>query len=811
MSAKKGSYPLVCTTYLLLLVIFLMSKNLLSDYFIISGIILSCLGFVVSWHLKGEQPLLKNILRDISVLGALSWMVHKLLISSFLLEEIIFIFTKGIFLVLIILSFFISRRRDLASIQILSLTLFMCLLLFVDIKGGYYKFLFAVYISLWLLVLRLYVENYFPVKSIQIFFQFGFSFCVALTGLAGALLLREHLPLSEIIQHREPWLKSEYMGRLWPHPGEYRDRLHTFQDALYDKLVARGALSTDEKKELINSFIAIAKKSFHVREVEEAREGLIDFLQRPGRGFEKGDETEITYLLSEYIDAKINDQIRNIRQKTLEEIQDAGGTFAAVLSSLWNMINLQRQKSLQGVQRVENALEKIIAQLSLNKEEEDRLKEEIKQLVQWKIYSLYNATRSDMVLHMEKIPDKNSDVKKAVHSFFNEMQTVQNVSEGITLERNFEVLKSVVSHLPFDPQQDIRKKLEEMLFLKLALLEESDDSESEEPSSEVPFMVEIREIILTPESVTLALGENSRFTVYAIGVDGVQYQVTKLVSWRASDPTVVSFDQGKINTLNSGETLVYAYMGDVESRASVVTVENAKLLTIGLALSSSSRITPGETFSVVATGFYSDGSKKDITSQVHWNIENEKNIISEGKGTFRSIHRGTTAISASYGEVESPSLKVVIIIPPGEIFRMTFFLLCTFSCILLLVLYLMVKIKVITLKKLMNRNPPRFIVELYGNGKKVYALFGLPTRDTIPLFTYARFVEEKFTQLGGRFSSLTRSFSKIVYSSYNPTQQDALAFLSNYNECMEKAAERTPKRVSIFLRLLVHRLPFIIG
>jgi hypothetical protein len=111
----------------------------------------------------------------------------------------------------------------------------------------------------------------------------------------------------------------------------------------------------------------------------------------------------------------------------------------------------------------------------------------------------------------------------------------------------------------------------------------------------------------------------------------------------------------------------------------------------------------------------------------------------------------------------------------------------------------------------MKVNPPQFIVELYHNVKKVYALFGLPMRDTIPLLTYAGFVEEKFTQLKGRFSALTWTFSKIAYSSYNATQEDATGFLNNYNECMKQITGKDFKNLSIFVRLLIRRLPFIIG
>ncbi|NVN92947.1 MAG: Ig-like domain-containing protein [Desulfuromonadales bacterium] len=182
----------------------------------------------------------------------------------------------------------------------------------------------------------------------------------------------------------------------------------------------------------------------------------------------------------------------------------------------------------------------------------------------------------------------------------------------------------------------------------------------------------ITTLTITPTNPTVAKGLPIQFAAIGTFSDATTQDLTFDATWISSDPAVATVSdsavsKGLAQTLTAGTTTIRATFIDIAA----TTLSGTTLLTVTVPVLQSIAVLPanpsvlslsGKSFT--ATGTYSDGTTRDITSQVAWasSIPVRATIISGGAAT--TLSEGTTSISATLANasgvpvVGSTNLKV---------------------------------------------------------------------------------------------------------------------------------------------------------
>jgi CTP:molybdopterin cytidylyltransferase MocA len=171
---------------------------------------------------------------------------------------------------------------------------------------------------------------------------------------------------------------------------------------------------------------------------------------------------------------------------------------------------------------------------------------------------------------------------------------------------------------------------------------------------------------VTPANPTVVRGMTQQFKATGTFTDNSTQDLTSAVTWLSSEPSIATISntpgsQGLATSFLGGTTSIMATLGNV-SGSTTMTVTAVTLVSI--------KVTPvnpvvrfGVSVQFTATGTYSDGSSRDITTVVTWNSSDGSiATISNAPGTqglATTDHKyGTTIITATLGPV-SGSTKLI--------------------------------------------------------------------------------------------------------------------------------------------------------
>jgi len=166
-------------------------------------------------------------------------------------------------------------------------------------------------------------------------------------------------------------------------------------------------------------------------------------------------------------------------------------------------------------------------------------------------------------------------------------------------------------------------------------------------------------IKISPNTAMVGIGRNQRFQATAVYTDSSEIDVSRIVTWNTSEPSVasVSNQSGTAGTAN-GLTVGTATISALHAASGVSsddTQDSATLVVLPAALTSIA-VTPlqtsvplGDIQIYVATGIYSNGSNQNISSQVTWTSSNPSvATVSTGTptpGIATTLSQGMTTIS----------------------------------------------------------------------------------------------------------------------------------------------------------------------
>jgi hypothetical protein len=190
---------------------------------------------------------------------------------------------------------------------------------------------------------------------------------------------------------------------------------------------------------------------------------------------------------------------------------------------------------------------------------------------------------------------------------------------------------------------------------------EGDDVEvPETPPVEEPAKVVLDRLELSEQSIALEPNKTMKVLVYAVYSDGDEKQITSdsKLSFRSSSTSTVSvFANGLIKAGNNiGDAdITFSYGGKkVVLPVSVIKQKpkeirpSARILKIG----------EGNTEPIELIAFYPDGSRKDVTDQAYWEVD-DSSVITVDRGEILGKSSGVATVLAEFSGIEV-SISVIV-------------------------------------------------------------------------------------------------------------------------------------------------------
>ncbi len=156
-------------------------------------------------------------------------------------------------------------------------------------------------------------------------------------------------------------------------------------------------------------------------------------------------------------------------------------------------------------------------------------------------------------------------------------------------------------------------------------------------------------IAVTPANPSIAAGTTQQFTATGTYSNGTTQNLTSTATWTSSVTTSATITSaGLASGLAAGSTSITAASGSI-SGSTTLTVGAPSLVSIAITPANPS-FALGTTQTLKATGTYTDGSTKDLTSSVTWNTTNH-GIATVSQGVATSVAVGITSVTATSGSI----------------------------------------------------------------------------------------------------------------------------------------------------------------
>jgi uncharacterized protein YjdB len=174
----------------------------------------------------------------------------------------------------------------------------------------------------------------------------------------------------------------------------------------------------------------------------------------------------------------------------------------------------------------------------------------------------------------------------------------------------------------------------------------------------------LRSIEITPGNpANLNVGSNQDFTATGTFANGLTEDITSQVTWVSSAPDIAIFNSaGVVAGQTAGTVTITASLRGISSPPVSLTV--IILSSISVTPASPLNLAVGATQQFKATGIFTDGSTKDITSEVTWTSDTPATATISSNGLVTGVAVGTTNIIAFFpGELSSVAVQLTVVVP----------------------------------------------------------------------------------------------------------------------------------------------------
>jgi uncharacterized delta-60 repeat protein len=159
-------------------------------------------------------------------------------------------------------------------------------------------------------------------------------------------------------------------------------------------------------------------------------------------------------------------------------------------------------------------------------------------------------------------------------------------------------------------------------------------------------------IVVSPSVATIPDGTTQQYQAFGTFTDGTQQNISASVTWSSSNLAVGTINAtGLATAVDPGTTTIRATSGAISGTATL-NVTDARIVSLAISPTNAS-IPNGTNLQYVATGTFSDGSTRNLTSSASWSSTNTGVATINATGRATGVSVGTTTIGASFGGVNA--------------------------------------------------------------------------------------------------------------------------------------------------------------
>ena len=165
-------------------------------------------------------------------------------------------------------------------------------------------------------------------------------------------------------------------------------------------------------------------------------------------------------------------------------------------------------------------------------------------------------------------------------------------------------------------------------------------------------------IEILPVKQSIALGTQAHIQAIGHYSNGSRFDITSLVNWNTSSATLISLSQakeGKVVSLAPGYAILNA---ELQGKTSLAEIQVTQAILQNISIESGSSLLADKSImKLVARGYYSDESSRDLSAQVTWQSSNSSIIAvsndAQSSGLISALMPGQATVTASLGEISA--------------------------------------------------------------------------------------------------------------------------------------------------------------
>lgn len=387
--------------------------------------------------------------------------------------------------------------------------------------------------------------------------------------------------------------------------------------------------------------------------------------------------------------------------------------------------------------------------------------------------------------YLQKLQQKTGNLEKALDQLY---------ENGLIDQQTRQILSKKI------------KELRDYLVLKIA----------KKPKTTARAVLKRKQLLsikVTPAYTAIPLGEKVQLKAFGVLIDRSEIDLSYAVKWSVSDERIAGVSLGEVSSFSTGSVKAYAQLSGVKSNYADIIIEDAKLLSIVIS-PQQAKISMIEGMDMKAEGRFTDGSIRNLTALVSWELS-KQGVASIKKGRVSPFMAGVTEVIARHEGVASLPARIEVVF--SWLWLALISVKLAVLCLVILsgvlfALYLLTLQEKDRLRILLKNDPKRFVIDLFGNFKKVLSVMQVENTDSLAPLKFASLIEGRYSIKEERFIRLTEKFEKANFSRHSFEEAEAEVVLRDYNILVKEmlASRKGLKRIFTNFAALWRRAPFVV-
>jgi RHS repeat-associated protein len=179
-------------------------------------------------------------------------------------------------------------------------------------------------------------------------------------------------------------------------------------------------------------------------------------------------------------------------------------------------------------------------------------------------------------------------------------------------------------------------------------------------TSTVTVQSSITQLTVTPPSLTIDQNATGHLAAIGTYADGSTADLTTSATWSSAAPSIATVSAGTVTGVTPATTTITATLGSFSGSATVTV--NPLLQSIKVTPATAT-VALGGKQPFTATGTYSDGTTKDLTSSVAWSTSDTGLATIDATGLATALSPGTVTVRATLGSITGSAMVTILATP----------------------------------------------------------------------------------------------------------------------------------------------------